>query len=351
MAEHTSIEWTDATWNPVTGCTKVTPGCDNCYAETFAERWRGTAGHHFENGFDLTLRPDTLTLPLRWRKPRKVFFNIMSDLFHADVPDEYIARVWALMALTPQHTYQILTKRHGRMRALLSSSAFRTACEEAQARLVHDESTPMPSYERKAKMSQSWSAADPLRNVWLGVSVEDQARADLRVPALLQTPAAVRFLSCEPLLGPVDLYGPIIPGRGRPTLTYWLTGRPGPDTANANTTADGITMAPCTTGPRLNWVIVGGESGPGARPMSPDWVRSLRDQCTASNVPFLFKQWGAYQPTGYMGIGTRPKGRTLVGDPIDDHGHRWEMRRVGKGRSGRELDGRTWNEFPTEGGS
>jgi protein gp37 len=360
MSDTTTIEWTDSTWNPVTGCTKVTPGCDNCYAETFAERWRGTPGHHFENGFDLTLRPNALTMPLRWRKPRKVFVNSMSDLFHKDVPDAYIARVFAVMALTPQHTYQVLTKRHGRMRSLLNSSDFRIACETAQAVLVNDDATPMPRYEREQKTSQWWSDfAKPLRNVWLGVSVEDQKRADLRIPALVETPAAVRFLSCEPLLGPVDLtaWMPDGPANWRcqePSCRRFFTGPLQKHCPNCS--AEGMWTGSHTGNDRPNgqpigWVIAGGESGPGARPMSPDWARSLRDQCTAANVPYLFKQWGAYQPTGYMAIGARSTGCVFVGDPIDDLGHRWEMRRVGKKVAGRELDGRTWDQYPTTTGA
>ncbi|MCX4232098.1 DUF5131 family protein [Streptomyces ortus] len=356
MSDTTTIEWTDSTWNPVTGCTKVTPGCDNCYAETFAERFRGTPGHHFENGFDLTLRPNALIMPLRWKKPRKVFVNSMSDLFHKDIPDEYIARVFAVMALTPQHTYQVLTKRHGRMRALLGSQDF--------IRLVDDHR----EQTRPGCGDFTW----PLPNVWLGVSVEDQKRADLRIPALLDTPAAVRFLSCEPLLGPVDLDGPIIPGRGRPKLTYWLTGRPYWDETKATTTGTGLTMAPISTGPHIDWVIVGGESGRGARPMHPDWARALRNQCVSSGVPFLFKQWGEWGVDWVKGpdgkIGPRGKDITVADDgtvyePGDlaypdgprygeavraDHGraHLTAMYRLGKKRAGRELDGRTWDQFP-----
>jgi protein gp37 len=352
-----TIEWTDSTWNPITGCTKVTPGCDNCYAETFAERWRGTAGHHFENGFDLTLRPNALTMPLRWRKPRKVFVNSMSDLFHKDIPDEYIARVFAVMALTPQHTYQVLTKRHGRMRSLLSTQDF--------VRLVDD----FREQTQPGCGDFNW----PLPNVWLGVSVEDQKRADLRIPALLETPAAVRFLSCEPLLGPVDLDGPIIPGRGRPKLTYWLTGRPYWDESKATTTSTGLTMAPISTGPSIDWVIVGGESGPDARPMHPDWARTIRNQCVNSAVPFLFKQWGAWGVDWVQGpdgrIGPHGKDITVANDgtvyePTDlaypdgprygealraghDRAHLTAMYRLGKKRAGRELDGRTWDQFPT----
>ncbi|GAA0494554.1 hypothetical protein Ade02nite_20100 [Paractinoplanes deccanensis] len=257
MADRSAIEWTEATWNPVTGCDEVSPGCDNCYAKTFAERWRGTPGHYFEQGFDIQLRPDKLNLPLTWRRPRKVFVNSMSDLFHDQVPDAFIAEVFSVMARTPQHTYQLLTKRHGRMRSLLSRPSFR---------------------DKLAHRGSGW----PLPNVWLGVSVEDQKRAELRVPALLNTPAAVRWLSCEPLLSPVH-------------LMPWLNGGVG-------------TVAPAD----LDWVVVGGESGIKARPMHRDWARSLRDECSAAGVAFFFKQWG----------GRNPKS------------------------GGRELDGRTWDEMP-----
>ncbi|MFM9589818.1 DUF5131 family protein [Streptomyces scabiei] len=310
MSESSKIEWTDSTWNVVTGCEKVSPGCDNCYAETFAERWRGIPGHHFESGFDVTLRPERMMLPLKWRKPKRIFVNSMSDLFHKDVPDAYIAEVFSVMARTPQHTYQVLTKRHGRMRSLLSRPSFRDS-------LAHLADWPLP-------------------NVWLGVSVEDQKRADLRIPALVDTPAAVRFLSCEPLLGPVWISDhiwqecPCCEGEGH-------------DEACARC-AD----SHCDSGHirKLHWVIVGGESGRGARPMAPQWATSIRDQCKQHHVPFLFKQWGEYAPTGYLVIGGTSKGVLLAGDPVDDLGHRVELARVGKKKAGRELDGRTWDEFP-----
>jgi protein gp37 len=292
----TKIEWTDRTWNPVTGCTKVSPGCDNCYAETIAHRFAGSKA--FPNGFDVTLHEARISQPLRWKRPARVFVNSMSDLFHADVPGEFIARVFAVMSLGPQHTFQVLTKRPRRLRSLMGNREFLALVDDHREQL------------RPGCGDFAW----PLPNVWLGVSVEDQKRADLRVPALAKTPAAVRFLSCEPLLGPVD-------------VSDWL----GTDIDE----------------PGIGWVIAGGESGHGARPMSPDWARSLRDQCAAAEVPYLFKQWGEYQPTDWKVIG-RPsdKRNVLVGDPIDDLGHRWEMRRVGKGKAGRELDGRTWDQFP-----
>ncbi|MGZ3469343.1 MAG: DUF5131 family protein [Actinomycetota bacterium] len=219
MSDRSTIEWTNATWNPVTGCTKVSPGCDHCYAETFAERFRGVRDHPYEQGFDLKLWPERLEVPLRWRTPRLVFVNSMSDLFQDGVPIEFVRRVWATMAATPQHTYQILTKRPG----------------------------VMASHLRRI-------APSPLSNVWLGTSVEDQKRARLRVPKLLEVPAAVRFLSCEPLLGNVD-------------LMQWVDG--------------------------IDWVIVGGESGPGARPMDLLWARSIVHQCAASNVSCFVKQLGS----------------------------------------------------------
>ncbi|MGK5558471.1 DUF5131 family protein [Actinomadura kijaniata] len=311
MSDHSRIEWTDATWNPVTGCTKVSPGCDHCYAATFAERWRGVPGHHFTRGFDLTPRPERLTQPLRWRRPRRIFVNSMSDLFHADITDAYIARVFAVMALTERHTYQVLTKRPGRARALLTDR-FASYVQHILAEFTGD-----------PRSLPAW----PLPNVWLGVSAETQKWADVRVPTLLATPAAVRFVSAEPLLGPID-------------LTPWLTcdhdalsgaNDTDPDlwqcdhcTALLREVADPggpITVSPCDgatyqsrfdlvrPGRRIDWVITGGESGPGARPADPDWFRWLRDQCQAAGVAYFHKQNG-------------PK------------------------KTGRLLDGRTWDQLP-----
>lgn len=332
MGDKTGIEWTDATWNPVTGCTKVgTPGCDHCYAETFAERWRGTKGHYFERGFDVQLRPDKLDLPLRWTKPRKVFVNSMSDLFHDKVPDEYIARVFAVMALADHHTFQLLTKRHGRMRSLLNSHEFRMMFQEAW------QNEPGPDGP------EAYSPPWPLPNVWLGVSAEDQKRADLRIPALLDTPAAVRWISAEPLLGPVNLHTDPIEAGGNP---FW--------------------------GSQLDWVVVGGESGSGARPMHPWWAESLHRQCVAAGVPFLFKQWGDWTPMAPLkngrfdfsnGIAMTDDGNTYNAGDLDwpdgprrgeairadfPHHHPTSMYRVGKKAAGRELyhDGRTFDGYP-----
>lgn len=234
MSEKSLIEWTDSTWNPVTGCTKVSPGCKHCYAETFAERWRGVPGHPYEQGFDLRLWPDRLRLPLAWRKPRMIFVNSMSDLFHERVPVQFIEEVFEVMKEASWHVFQVLTKRADRL-------------SELAARL-------------------DWPP-----NVWMGVSVETAAYV-WRAERLRTVPSAVRFLSIEPLLGPIeklDLEG-------------------------------------------IDWVIVGGESGPGARPMELSWVRAIREQCRRAAVPFFFKQWGGPQ----------------------------------KSRTGRTLDGRTWDAMP-----
>lgn len=316
MTATSKIEWTETTWNPVTGCTKVSPGCDHCYAEKITERFHGKGSFT-----EVKLHPDRLDAPLRWRKPRRVFVNSMSDLFHDQVPDEFIAQVFAVMAATPQHTYQILTKRHGRMRSLLDSKTFLL---ELGLIYMWGASTP-----DDAPVNPGW----PLPNVHLGVSVEDQKRADLRIPALVDTPAAVRFLSCEPLLGSVD-------------LSRWT----GTDTelrCGCGMSSDGVPIDQgCSAGcmepefSGLDWVIVGGESGPDARPMHPDWARQLRDQCTEDGVPFFFKQWGEWRP--------------LAGNECAQVGDEWPSdtwgqmsRRVGKKAAGRELDGRTWDEYPT----
>lgn len=329
MADSSKIEWTDATWNPVTGCTKVSPGCDHCYAETFAERFRGVAGHHFERGFDVVLRPERLDQPLRWKRGRRIFVNSMSDLFHDQVPNEFIARVFAVMALADQHTFQVLTKRHGRMRSWLSAPYAEGRVRDAAHLIAAGEDPDIPASLAADGPAITW----PLPNVWVGVSVEDQQRADLRIPALVETPAAVRFLSMEPLLGPV-------------CLDYFHSADghyPGTDT-------------PCEAWPAVDWVIVGGESGRGARPMSPTWVRDLRRQCTRAGIPFHFKQWGSGSiwadrqgdrwTLGADGLLHTPETQPFPREHVEK---KWgPLRALSKKDAGRELDGRTWDEFPTE---
>lgn len=239
MSAQSKIEWTDATWNPVRGCTKVSPGCKHCYAETLAERFRGVPGHPFEFGFDLRLVPEKLGDPIRWSKPRKIFVNSMSDLFHEDVPDSYIEQVCRVMLAADWHTYQILTKRADRMASLL-----------------------------RGKLKKASAA----KHIWWGVSVENRQHGVPRIDKLRKAKVALAFLSVEPLLedlGEIDLHG-------------------------------------------IHWVIVGGESGPGARSLEADWVRSIRRQCLDAKVPFFFKQWGG----------------------------------VRKAEAGRMLDGRTYDQFP-----
>ena len=326
--DNSKIEWTDATWSPTVGCAKVSPGCDNCYAIRTAARFQGSpayAGtvHRGQSGLDWTgtvnSLPDRLDAPLHWREPRRIFVNSMSDLFHDQVPDEFIARVFAVMALAHHHTFQVLTKRHGRMRSLLGDRRWREAIRYHA--LGFDQTDQLGT-------DGIW----PLPNVWLGVSVEDQHWADIRIPALLDTPAAVRWISAEPLLGPITLRAP------------WVGGRIGDRAPNAHDLL-GIGDA----SPPLNWVVVGGESGPGARPMHPDWARRLRDQCAAAGVPFFFKQWGAWAPTGARGIGPVREDRLYAKADLhdqDEHGSGIELARVGKKAAGRVLDGRTWDEYP-----
>lgn len=340
----TKIEWTDEVWNPTTGCDRISPGCDNCYALTMAKRLKAMGQAKYQTdgdprtsgpGFGLTVHPDSLTEPLRWKKPRRVFVNSMSDLFHARVPREFLVRVFAVMAATPQHTYQILTKRPDRAARILTDlcrcGAGHPPGEHFRSSMEWAATPHSPSYVTGLEPGIYHRSGWPLPNVWIGTSVESQKYADLRIPALLETPAAVRFLSCEPLLGPVDLKQAVRTmgserGHGL-TASYVHAGDC------------------CRKFHGIDWVIAGGESGPGARPMAPQWATALRDQCTAADVPF-FKQWGEYQPTGWKVIGRPQKGHALVGDPVDDLGHRVEVVRVGKQRAGRELDGRTWDQFP-----
>lgn len=276
MADKTAISWTDATWNPVTGCQPISAGCDHCYAQTFAERWRNTPGHYFANGFDVTLRPDKLALPLHWKRPRRVFVNSMSDLFHRDVPDAYIGDVFAVMTLATQHTFQLLTKRHARMRTLLNAPEFQGYVAGAASRIA--------SELQPGLWGVGYAGLWPLPNVWLGVSVEDQQWANIRVPALQVTPAAVRWISCEPLLGPVDLSQHLPRRFEREQGGYWI------HTADTDIYGNGRRWM---SGPSISWVVVGGESGPGARPMDDYWAGDIVHQCRCTDTPVYVKQLGA----------------------------------------------------------
>lgn len=370
MSSKTGIEWTDATWNPVRGCTRVSEGCRNCYAEVMAARFSdegywghglarrvtlpdGTKDHRWTGKIELV--EGALTLPMHWKKPRLIFVNSTSDLFHEDVPFDYIDGVFAVMALCPQHTFQVLTKRPERMRVYIRTNPglrIRTQMSTIAG--------PMPVIE------MDW----PLPNVWLGTSVEDQVTADARIPHLLDTPAAVRFISAEPLLGPVDLTWIAEPddekdgvidallgcnwidgmGRGEP---YRPT-RPGHQgrimTRYVCSSSDDI-----LANRKLDWVIVGGESGPGARPMHVDWARDLRDQCQAAGVAFFFKQFGDWSPGDHLGeehldgarFGAWVSPTQFRDDlPQDMANANTIMFHVGKKAAGRLLDGREWNDLP-----
>lgn len=348
MGDRSKIEWTEASWNPVVGCDKVSAGCDHCYAETIATRFAGTKA--YPDGFQVTLRPDKLDQPLRWTRARRIFVNSMSDLFHAQVPDKYIAKVFAVMMLTQRHTYQILTKRPGRMRSLMANRgfwrqvAFTAGFEYSQTALAlakdgHVDMAGLDAVDR----------GGPLPNVWLGVSVEDQKWARVRIPVLLDTPAAVRFLSCEPLLSRVDLTAWL-----PPTAVLHHGVDPGGVLGRALGRAVDAQLAQSEGRPAPvypDWVIVGGESGHHARPMNPAWARQLRDQCTIAYVPFLFKQWGEWVPAPLHG----ERGATHVfaggywapAHAIDPREPFIQgMRKVGRKQAGRELDGRTWDQYP-----
>lgn len=342
----TGISWTDETWNPVVGCSIVSPACTNCYAMAMAariERMSGGKTHYLGttkvvNGKpvwtgNLVRAPDHIvTAPLRWKRPRRVFVNSMSDLFHEDMPESWIDRIFALMSLRPQHTFQILTKRPDRMRHYFEARRDGDPWAEAA-----DEISDLMGWESHAVVLEPQHL--PLPNVWLGVTAEDQARADERIPHLLATPAAVRFVSAEPLLGPLDLYN------GDPDPR--LGGHHATKTFIGNWWEPGDNLrGPSRKG--LDWVIVGGESGPGARPTHPDWVRSLRDQCNAADVAFHFKQrgdWSWLEPSDGEWPTDMPK-FCRIGIDGRRSPDGWPMQWVGKRFAGRTLDGVIHDAFP-----
>lgn len=349
MGTKTGIEWTDATWNPILGCSRVSEGCRNCYAEAVAGRFgRGEKTVYsgltqIVNGRSVwtgkIVETMQLLAPLRWRSPKRVFVNSMSDLFHETVTDEQRDKIFAVMALCPQHTFQVLTKRPERMSKYFADGRWHwiKVASEAIAR------------ERRLPIDwQAHRSPEFLSNVWLGVSVEDQATADARIPLLLQTPAAKRFLSCEPLLGPIKFWwmdedacaprGPAVRTSGGMTPSTPSEPSEGFDDSYVD----------------LDWVIAGGESGPHARPMHPDWARSLREQCVNAGVPFFFKQWGEWRPH-HEWIPSEKAPRQIAIDqageqvphhvnPDDVGGQRFQC--VGKKAAGALLDGRAWKEFP-----
>lgn len=342
----TKIEWASDSWNPIRAhrlstegepgrvgwhCEHVSEGCRNCYAETMNRRL-GT-GLEFKPGvrgaIELFLDEKMLLAPLSWRKPRMIFVCSMTDLFAEFVPDEWINRMFAVMALCPRHTFQILTKRPTRMLHYFSFICNRDDLIADYALAVSGwPKIAHPDRTKEKRMSIMIRVRNQLPNLWAGVSCEDQQTADARVPDLLATPAAVRFVSCEPMLGSINLTKFIQPGAVHHH----------PDNDLSNPAVQAIASAAAKRfAPRLDWVIIGGESGHGARPMHPDWARSLRDQCTAANVPFFFKQWGEFAWEGQHDS----SGREIVW-PLDCEA----MNKIGKKRAGRLLDGVEHNEFP-----
>jgi len=389
MGKKTGIEWTDSSWNPLRGCLTVSEGCRNCYAEKLAGRFSGS-GYAYEGLATMIggrarwtgkveLVEKHLLDPLRWgpvkggcdcdevtgrvrmwtNRPRRIFVNSMSDLFHENVPDEWIDRIFAVMALCPQHIFQVLTKRPERMMKYCS--------DNLPARLIK----PMTDAVilRSNRFPKDWGIPPkmPLPNVWLGVSVENQAAADNRIEWLLRTPAALRFISAEPLLGPINLgwvgcecdnpdsWDGVIDALGGFTWTEEWDNADGSERHTRHR----------QTIPKLDWVIAGGESGPGARPMHPDWLRSLMQQCKAAEVPFFFKQWGEYVPFGHESGGpvavhhdgkghysaawegdfdSRPVKVVRVGHT--DNANAGIGVRVGKKAAGSLLDGVQWKQFP-----
>lgn len=355
MSDKTKISWTDSTWNVSRGCSKVSDGCRNCYAEAMANRFSG-AGMPYEGTITdgrwngrIRLAPKVLDQPLRWQRPRRIFVNSMSDLFHPDVPDDYIDQVFAVMALCPQHTFQVLTKRPERMLEYFTPSACNDKLGDLSPWM---EQWGWISPEDAANIAPPGSTLPkwpewPLPNVWLGVSVENQKAADDRIPLLLETPAAIRWLSCEPLLGPVDLNA--VP---RPDNAYFAQRGERGCITDPNEPDDYVYWHKRD---QIHWVVVGGESGRNARPMHPDWARSLRDQCQAAGVPFHFKQWGEWAPHDRTATDSDPEfwiahqgpaGYVHTSIPPSDYGLVEYMNRIGKAAAGRMLDGRIWDEYP-----
>lgn len=390
MSDTTHIEWTDATWNPIAGCSLVSPGCTNCYAmrrvaprlsaNPATPHYAGTvqpskAGHVWTG--KIGVAADAVLLkPLSWKRPRRIFVNSTSDLFHEGVSDQVIDRVFAVMALCPQHTFQVLTKRPERMRAYLTRPAgdgkqntLNHLAYEATSEVMNlwnpawkQEGIDGPHRSRAIMAFNTW----PLPNVWLGVSVEDQQRADERIPVLLDTPAAVRWISAEPLLGPIDLRD--LTRTPHPLDRHLPPDLNGSFWVNALTGQLGVRSAkrgryeyrtPAFDYPRLDWIVCGGESGQGARPMHPDWARALRDQCLRAGVPFLFKQWGNCLPCDMSGEGEHGEPAWL----LEDAHFSGNSDKLGKGRevfafgqyfirfgsathTGRTLDGVVHNAYP-----
>lgn len=360
MADNTRIEWTDSTWNPIVGCSRASEGCQHCYAERMAHRLGSNptmqgryAGLTDARGAwtgEARFIREALEQPFHWKRPRRIFVGSMTDLFHDSVPDEWIYSVLAVVALNPRHTFMVLTKRAARMRHFMATNqkSLRKRIEDTAMEHFGEEAWAFAANSMIGALKPALNVGWPMRNLWLGVTAENQARADERIPLLLETPAAVRFVSIEPMLGPVDLERYIEVGlmKGKYPKYKLL--------------------------PTLGWVIAGGETGPGARPMHPDWARSLRDQCAAAGVPFFFKSWGEWRPASTRQEAADIQGKhwtfarrdpedkrpnmggcyhvpdqlaACVGKP-ETYGWQWPTAKVGKAKAGHLIDGREHLEFP-----
>lgn len=350
MGVTTSIGWTNSTWNAIRGCNRVSPGCENCYAETVAHRFGGPGqpyeglivvgenGNYRWNGVIKTV-PNHLLDPMRWKKPRMIFVNSMSDLFHERLSFEEISQIFAVMALCPQHIFQILTKRADRMREYVDYITKRHVGRELMASYLYAQDSPIANMARMNFKEPDltriyhgiWDGRIfPLPNVWLGISIENQKYANERIPHLLQTPAAKRWISAEPLLGPINFY--------ECSDTWFQHGyKPWENT-------------PVLRG--IDWVVVGGESGPGARPMHPEWAREIHDVCSKTDTPFFFKQWGAFTiayegPNPETAIKNKNTQWLNYAGGCGFHGDKVVlMERVGKKNSGNLLDGNVYEQYP-----
>ena len=363
MATKTKIEWTEETWNPIAGCDKVSAGCKHCYAIGMA--WRLAHMPHMKELYGplveksaggavnwtgkIGFNEKALMAPLERKKPTRYFVNSMSDLFHDGVPFEYIDKVFAVMAACPQHTFQVLTKRPERMVEWFKGKLARVITElELIADDYLESGHGEVMYERLSEVAYKLTLGEnwPLPNVWVGVSVEDQKAADARIPLLLRVPAAVRWLSCEPMLGAVNLAFIEAPDDDEV----------GASRINALTGRRTDMARPCDYTNKIDWVVCGGESGHGSRPMHPEWARGLRDQCKEAGVPFFFKQWGdwvavdqPHEQSNIKELKDNEQWLNLAGG-MGFHGEKvWRMRRVGKHKAGRELDGVLWDEYPVAG--
>lgn len=365
----TKIEWATHTWNPVTGCSPVSEGCQNCYAARMAKRLAGRSGYPKDDPFRVTFHPDRLAQPLKWKKPSRIFICSMGDLFHEEVPFNDIACILGIMAACQHHTFMVLTKRPANMleffkwlgRMAEGKSMIEVFPHDSHGwRCRHLLKAAALGATENGKIAVHSLEGWPLPNVWLGVTAENQARADERIPILLQIPAAKRFVSIEPMLGPVDIarwlliswqcsgcrgyfngpYRNICPDCGREG--WWSGSHP----FNGRNMPRGP-ICRSQKGQGLDWVICGGETGPGARPLHPDWARSLRDQCQDAGVPFFFKQWGEWKAEHRQSESVelfRLKDNQQVAKARD--GGHWLFTRVGKKRAGRLLNRQAWDEFP-----